>query len=92
MTPAADVVLFWDFRSRNLGATLGVVAELLRKPPFTYNIAEFVSREVEIDTDLIPMYEDETAARAAGHAPGDIFRKPGGTLGMVGVIPPDGRE
>jgi hypothetical protein len=62
------------------------------KPPFTYNIIEFVSREIEIDTDLIPMYDDEEAARAAGHSPGDIFRKPGGTLGMVGVIPADGRE
>jgi hypothetical protein len=47
---------------------------------------------VDIDTDLIPLYPDEAAARAAGHCPGDIFRKPGGTLGMVGVIPPDGRE
>lgn len=68
------------------------MVEPVLKPPFTYNIAEFVSREIEIDTDLIPMYDDETAARAAGHAPGDIFRKPGGTLGMVGVIPSDGRE
>ena len=62
------------------------------KPPFTYNIAEFVSGEVDFDTDLIPVYPDEAAARSAGHSPGDIFRKPGGTLGMVGVIPPDGRE
>jgi hypothetical protein len=72
--------------------TLGVVAEETLKPPFTYNITEFVSGEVDIDTERIPLYESETAARAAGHAPGDIFRKPGGTLGMVGVIPPDGRE
>ncbi len=66
--------------------------EPISKTPFTYNIAEFVSGDVDIDTDLIPMYTDETSARAAGHSPGDIFRKPGGTLGMVGVIPPDGRE
>jgi hypothetical protein len=69
-----------------------VVVESPLKPPFTYNIAEFVSGEVDIDTDLIPVYPDEAAARAAGHCPGDIFRKPGGTLGMVGVIPYDGRE
>jgi hypothetical protein len=68
------------------------VPEPALKPPFTYNITEFVSREVDIDTDRIPVYADEEAARAAGHAPGDIFRKPGGTLGMVGVIPSDGRE
>ncbi len=59
--------------------------------PFTYNLCDFLSREVDINTDLIPMYENEEAAVAAGHLPGDIFRKPGGTLGMVGVIPPDGR-
>lgn len=70
---------------------MGVV-EPISKPPFTYNLTEFVSGEVEIDTDRIPFYPDETAARAAGHSPGDIFRRPGGTLGMVGVIPPDGRE
>jgi hypothetical protein len=68
------------------------VVESSLMPPFTYNIAEFVSGEVDIDTDLIPVYPDEAAARAAGHSPGDIFRKPGGTLGMVGVIPSDGRE
>lgn len=62
------------------------------KPPFTYNITEFVSEEVEIDTDLIPVYEEESAAVASGHIPGDIFRMPGGRLGMVGVIPADGRE
>lgn len=68
------------------------MVEPILKSPFTYNIAEFVSGSVDIDTDLIPVYPDEAAARDAGHSPGDIFRKPGGTLGMVGVIPPDGRE
>jgi hypothetical protein len=58
----------------------------------TYNIGEFLSQEVDIDTDLIPEYESESAARAAGHIAGDIFRMPGGRLGIVGVIPPDGRE
>jgi hypothetical protein len=86
------MVLFWDFRSQSAGVTLCAVLGTTLKPPFTYNIAEFVSGEVDINTDLIPVYEDEAAARAAGHSPGDIFRKPGGTLGMVGVIPPDGRE
>lgn len=62
------------------------------KPPFTYNIIEFISREVEIDTDRIPVYENESLARAAGHVEGDIFKTPDGKLGMVGVIPPDGRE
>jgi len=65
---------------------------LRSKPPFTYNITEFVSQEIEIDTDIIPVYEDEGAASAAGHIPGDIFRMPGGRLGMVGVCPADGRE
>jgi hypothetical protein len=60
--------------------------------PFTYNIVEFISRDVEIDTDLIPQYRDEDAARAAGHDFGDIFKTPDGKLGMVGVIPSDGRE
>jgi hypothetical protein len=60
--------------------------------PFTYNIVEFISRDVEIDTDRIPQYPDEDAARAAGHAFGDIFKTPDGKLGMVGVIPSDGRE
>ena len=62
------------------------------QPPFTYNLAEFMSRDIEIDLALIPEYETESAARAAGHRPGDIFQKPGGRLGVVGVIPPDGRE
>ncbi len=60
--------------------------------PFTYNIVEFISRDVEINTDLIPQYQDEDAARAAGHDYGDIFKTPDGKLGMVGVIPSDGRE
>ena len=61
------------------------------KTPFTYNIGEFLSHEVEIDPDIIPEYPSESAAQAAGHVPGDIFRVPGGKLGIVGVIPPDGR-
>lgn len=60
--------------------------------PFTYNIIEFVAREVDIDTSLIPAYADEDAALAAGHLEGDIFKTPDGRLGMVGVIPRDGRE
>lgn len=60
-------------------------------PPFTYNLAEFMSREVNIDTDLIPEYPDQAAAEAAGHVPGDIFKRPGGRLGVVGLLPPDGR-
>ncbi len=60
--------------------------------PFTYNIDDFVSGEVDIEIDRIPEYESEAAARAAGHIAGDIFKKPGGKLGIVGVIPPDGRE
>ena len=62
------------------------------KAPFTYNIVEFVTREIDIDTDLIPVYVNEDAARAAGHVEGDIFKTPEGKLGMVGVIPFDGRE
>jgi hypothetical protein len=68
------------------------VTEEKPKAPFTYNIIEFVTREVDIDTDLIPEYTDEDAALAAGHSEGDIFKTPGGKLGMVGVIPRDGRE
>ena len=60
--------------------------------PFTYNIAEFIGREVDIDTTRIPHYPDEVTARFAGLAQGDIFQTPDGRLGMVGVIPPDGRE
>jgi hypothetical protein len=60
--------------------------------PFTYNIGEFMSVEIDIDTDLIPEYADEAAAAAAGHVPGDVFKRPGGKLGVVGVLPPDGRE
>jgi hypothetical protein len=60
--------------------------------PFTYNISDFMSREIDIDTDLIPEYRDQAAAVAAGHVPGDIFKTPGGKLGIVGVVPPDGRE
>jgi hypothetical protein len=60
--------------------------------PFTYNITQFVDREMAIDTDLIPVYESEEAARANGHVLGDIFKTPDGRLGMVGVIPSDGRE
>ncbi len=60
--------------------------------PFTYNIVEFITRDVEIDTDRIPQYDDEAGARAAGHDHGDIFKTPDGRLGMVGVIPSDGRE
>jgi hypothetical protein len=60
--------------------------------PFTYNIVEFISRDVQINTDLIPQYQGEEAARAAGHDVGDIFKTPDGKLGMVGVIPSDGRE
>lgn len=62
------------------------------KRPFTYNVTEFISRDIDIDTDLIPEYPDQTAAEAAGHVPGDIFKIPGGKLGIVGVVPPDGRE
>jgi hypothetical protein len=62
------------------------------KPPFTYNLAEFMSAEVEIDLERIPEYESEPAARAAGHAAGDIFKRPGGRLGIVGLLPSDGRE
>jgi hypothetical protein len=60
--------------------------------PFTYNIVEFISKDVEIDTGRIPQYPDEDSARAAGHDFGDIFKTPDGRLGMVGVIPSDGRE
>ncbi len=60
--------------------------------PFTSNGTEFISREIDIDTDLIPEYADLAAAMAAGHVPGDIFKMPGGRLGIVGVVPPDGRE
>ena len=68
------------------------MSEDKQRAPFTYNIVEFISREIEIDTDLIPVYDDEAAARAAGHIEGDIFKTPYGRLGMVGVIPSDGRE
>ena len=68
------------------------MAEPKPNPPFTYNLTEFMSREVEIDTDLIPEYEDQRAAEAAGHVPGDIFKRPGGRLGVVGLLPPDGRD
>jgi hypothetical protein len=68
------------------------VTEEKPRVPFTYNIVEFVTREVDIDTNLIPAYADEDAARAAGHIEGDIFKTPDGRLGMVGVIPRDGRE
>jgi len=68
------------------------VSEEKPKVPFTYNIIEFVTREIDIDTDLIPTYGDEGAARGAGHVEGDIFKTPEGKLGMVGVIPFDGRE
>lgn len=68
------------------------MSEAKPKAPFTYNIVEFVTREIDIDTDLIPVYVDENAARAAGHVEGDIFKTPEGKLGMVGVIPFDGRE
>jgi hypothetical protein len=68
------------------------VSEEKPKAPFTYNIVEFVTREIDIDTDLIPVYTNEDAARAAGHVEGDIFKTPDGRLGMVGVIPSDGRE
>ena len=68
------------------------MSEAKPKAPFTYNIVEFVTREIDIDTDLIPVYVNEDAARAAGHVEGDIFKTPEGKLGMVGVIPFDGRE
>lgn len=57
-----------------------------------YNLAEFLTQEIEIDTDLIEVFEDETHARAAGFEPGDVFKTQDGRLGMVGVIPVDGRE
>ncbi len=63
-----------------------------RRRPFTYNIAEFIDKEVPVDADLIPEFPDEAAARAAGLVEGDIFKIPGGRFGMVGVIPPDGRD
>jgi hypothetical protein len=37
----------------------------LPQPPFTYNLAEFMARDVEIDLERIPEYESESAARAA---------------------------
>lgn len=57
-----------------------------------YNLAEFLTQDIDIDTDLIEVFEDEAHARAAGLEPGDVFRTPDGRLGMVGVIPADGRE
>lgn len=60
--------------------------------PFTYNIAEFIDDDVTVDSDLIPEFPDEAGARAAGLTEGDIFKVPGGRLGIVGVIPPDGRD
>jgi hypothetical protein len=79
-------------RSTRDRGKLEAVADTDPKPPSTYNIGEFMSQEVDIDTDRIPEYPNESAARAAGHVAGDIFRTPGGKLGIVGVIPPDGRE
>jgi len=43
--------------------------------------SKFVTREIDIDTDLIPVYANEDAARAAGHVEGDIFQTPGGNWG-----------
>lgn len=57
-----------------------------------YNLAEFLTEEIEIDTDLIPVFADEGEARDAGFEPGDVFKTPDGRLGMVGVLPADGRE
>ncbi len=68
------------------------MTDTVSKPPFTYNIGDFMSDEIDIETDLIPEYQDETAAEAAGHVPGDVFKRPGGKLGVVGLLPPDGRE
>jgi len=57
-----------------------------------YNLAEFLTQEIDINTDLIPVFADEGEARDAGFEPGDIFKTPDGRLGMVGVLPADGRE
>ncbi len=62
------------------------------KPQARYNLAEFLTREIDIDTDRIAVFHDEAEARAAGYEPGDVFKTPDGRLGMVGVLPPDGRE
>ncbi len=57
-----------------------------------YNLTEFMSAEPQIEADAIPAFENEAAARAAGLSPGDVFRTPEGRFGVVGVLPPDGRE
>ncbi len=62
------------------------------KPPFTYNLTEFISGEVDVDPDRIAVFPNEEAARAAGLQPGDVFRTADGHFGVVGVIPFDGRE
>ncbi len=56
-----------------------------------YNLAEFLTKEIEIDVDRIAVFKDEAEAKAAGYQPGDVFKTPDGRLGMVGVLPPDGQ-
>ena len=68
------------------------MARPVTKAYVRYNLAEFLTEDIDIDTDLIQVFEDEAHARAAGFEPGDVFKTPDGRLGMVGVMPPDGKE
>ena len=58
--------------------------------PFTYTVTEFVLGEVggsPVDESRIPVYDNNAAARAAGHAQWDIFRTPDGQVRAVGPHP-----
>ena len=46
------------------------------QPPFTYNLAEFMSRDIEIDLALIPEYETESAAARLDTGRGTSSKSP----------------
>jgi hypothetical protein len=59
-------------------------------PPFTYDLEEFLGREIAIDLRLIPEYESERAAVLAGHLTGQVYKDPDGTFSVVGPLPRGG--
>ncbi len=68
------------------------MADPLDKKYVRYNLAEFLTKDIEIEIDRIAVFKDEAEAKAAGYQPGDVFKTPDGRLGMVGVLPPDAQE
>ena len=57
--------------------------------PFTYDLAEFLS--VDVEPCLVPAYESEQAAVLAGHVSGEVYKDSGGRFFVVGPLPAIGK-